>query len=226
MSLGRRNRGVLMILAGVAMGMLGLAYASVPLYRLFCAATGFEGTTRRAEAAPDAGNISARTVTVTFTADIDQALPWRFQPQQHAMTVRVGEVNLAYFTAENLSDKPVTGRAVFNVSPDLFGRYFNKIECFCFKEQTLQPGERIDMPVSFFLDPAMLQDPYMAHMQDVTLAYTFFKAADQTVGDAVGKKSAADNLAAKELAARDRVSSDLVISGLVISGLAGASSLN
>ncbi|HEV8392073.1 MAG TPA: cytochrome c oxidase assembly protein, partial [Dongiaceae bacterium] len=156
-ALQRRNLNLLMILVGVVAGMTGLAYASVPLYRLFCEATGFEGTPQRASVAPT--EISDRVVRVTFTADVAGGLGWRFQPMQRNLELKVGENKLAYYVAENLESKPVTGRATFNVSPDMFGAYFTKIECFCFKEQTLQPGQRVEMPVSFFIDPAVLTDP-------------------------------------------------------------------
>jgi cytochrome c oxidase assembly protein subunit 11 len=172
----RRNLNVLMILVGVVAGMTGLAYASVPLYRLFCQVTGFDGTPQRAEAAPS--KISDRVVRVTFTADVASGLGWSFQPMQRNMELKVGENKLAFYVAKNEESKPVTARATFNVSPEMFGAYFTKIECFCFTEQTLQPGQRVEMPVSFFIDPAMLDDPQLKHMNDVTLSYTFFRAAD------------------------------------------------
>jgi cytochrome c oxidase assembly protein subunit 11 len=174
-----------MVLVGVVAGMTGLAYASVPLYRLFCQVTGFGGTPQRADHAPT--EISDRVVRVTFTADVAGGLGWRFQPLQRQIALKVGENKLAFYVAENLESKPVTGRATFNVSPDAFGPYFSKIECFCFTEQTLQPGERVEMPVSFFIDPALLEDPKLGKINDITLSYTFFRAADrdateQTVG--------------------------------------------
>lgn len=172
----RRNLNLLMILVGVVAGMTGLAFASVPLYRLFCQATGFEGTPQRASVAPT--EISDRVVRVTFTADVAAGLDWKFQPMQRNLELKVGENKLAYYFAENLESKPVTGRAVFNVSPETFGAYFTKIECFCFTEQTLQPGQRVEMPVSFFIDPAMLQDLALKNINDVTLSYTFFRADD------------------------------------------------
>jgi cytochrome c oxidase assembly protein subunit 11 len=175
-ALQRRNLNLLMILVGVVAGMTGLAYASVPLYRLFCEATGFEGTPQRASVAPT--EISDRVVRVTFTADVAGGLGWRFQPMQRNLELKVGENKLAYYVAENLESKPVTGRATFNVSPDMFGAYFTKIECFCFKEQTLQPGQRVEMPVSFFIDPAVLTDPALKQLNDITLSYTFFRAED------------------------------------------------
>lgn len=184
----RRNLNLMMILAGVVAGMTGLAYASVPLYRMFCEVTGFEGTPQRASVAPT--EISDRVVRVTFTADVAGGLGWRFQPMQRNLELKIGENKIAYYVAENLESKPVTGRATFNVSPDMFGAYFTKIECFCFKEQTLQPGQRVEMPVSFFIDPAMLKDPALKKLNDITLSYTFFRAeddgdnAEQKVGQA------------------------------------------
>jgi cytochrome c oxidase assembly protein subunit 11 len=167
---------MLMMLVGVVAGMTGLAYASVPLYRLFCQVTGYGGTPQRADTAPT--EISDRAIRVTFTADVAGGLGWRFQPMQREIELKVGENKLAFYSAENLESKPVTGRATFNVSPDMFGPYFTKIECFCFTEQTLQPGQRVEMPVSFFIDPAMLDDPQLKNISDITLSYTFFRAAD------------------------------------------------
>ena len=172
----QRNLRVLMMLVGVVAAMTGLAYASVPLYKLFCQVTGFGGTPQRVAAAPT--EISDRTIRVTFTADVAAGLGWKFQPLQRNLELKVGENKLAFYVAENLESKPVTGRATFNVSPEIFGPYFSKIECFCFTEQTLQPGQRIEMPVSFFIDPAVLDDPALKKLNDVTLSYTFFRAAD------------------------------------------------
>jgi cytochrome c oxidase assembly protein subunit 11 len=172
----QRNLRVLMMLVGVVAGMTGLAYASVPLYRLFCQVTGFGGTPQRVAAAP--AEISDRTVRVTFTADVAAGLDWKFQPLQRNLALKVGENKLAFYAAENLEARPATGRATFNVSPEIFGPYFSKIECFCFTEQTLQAGQRIEMPVSFFIDPAILDDPALKNINDVTLSYTFFRAAD------------------------------------------------
>ncbi|MEZ5833722.1 MAG: cytochrome c oxidase assembly protein [Dongiaceae bacterium] len=174
----RRNLNILMILVGIVAGMTGLSFAAVPLYRIFCAATGFDGTPQRAEQAPT--EISDRVVSVTFTADVAKGLGWRFQPMQRGVKLHIGETKLAYFVAENMESRPVTGRAVFNVSPEVYGAYFNKIECFCFTEQTLQPGQRVEMPVSFFIDPAMLDDPQLKNLNDITLSYTFFRSADDS----------------------------------------------
>ena len=186
-----RNIRTLAILVGVVACMTGLAFASVPLYRLFCQVTGYGGTPGRADAAPQA--ISDRVIRVTFTADVAQGLGWRFQAEQRSIELKVGENKLAFYSAENLEKIPVTGQATFNVSPDVFGQYFTKIECFCFTEQTLQPGQKVDMPVSFFIDPAILDDPQLKHLNDVTLSYTFFRAANQPTGPqaAVGAGAAA-----------------------------------
>jgi cytochrome c oxidase assembly protein subunit 11 len=168
----RRNLNLLMVLVGVVAGMTGLAYASVPLYRIFCEVTGFDGTPQRASAAPT--EISDRVVRVTFTADVAGGLGWKFQPMQRNLELKIGENKLAYYVAENLESKPVTGRATFNVSPDMFGAYFTKIECFCFTEQTLKPGQSVRMPVVFFVDPKLRQDPDTKGIDEITLSYTFY----------------------------------------------------
>jgi cytochrome c oxidase assembly protein subunit 11 len=190
----RRNLNLLMILVGLVAGMTGLAYGAVPFYRIFCQLTGFDGTPQRASAAPT--EVSDRVVTVTFNADVAAGLHWKFQPVQRSLDLKVGENKLAYYVAENLESKPVTGRATFNVSPELYGQYFTKIECFCFTEQTLQPGQRVEMPVSFFIDPAMLKDPQLKRLNDITLSYTFFRADDgkapeQKVGQAQNDQAGA-----------------------------------
>jgi cytochrome c oxidase assembly protein subunit 11 len=153
--------------------MVGLSFAAVPLYRMFCAATGYAGTPQRAASGSKA--IFPQTVTVRFDANVAPGLPWSFQPVQPEFTLHVGENKLAFFRAANLSDETVTGSAVFNVSPDLMGQYFTKIQCFCFTEQTLKPGETVEMPVSFYIDPAVLGDRDAKTVRDMTLSYTFFK---------------------------------------------------
>ena len=167
-----RNLRVAIIAAGVAVGMVGMSYAAVPLYRLFCQVTGFGGTTQRAEAAP--ATATDHKVSVRFDANTSGSLDWSFHAVQTSMTVKVGEQNMAYYKATNVSDKPLTGSAVFNVTPVQAGIYFNKIPCFCFTEQTLQPGESIEMPVSFFVDPDMLDDPDAQNIKEITLSYTFY----------------------------------------------------
>ena len=163
-------------LAGVIVGMGALTLAAVPLYRLFCQVTGYGGTTQVSDVAPE--TISDRVVTVRFNADVGRDLPWRFEPAQVAMDVRVGDVGVAYYTAENDSDATVVGSAIFNVTPHKAGPYFSKIACFCFDEQTLATGERVEMPVSFFIDPAILDDANLDEVKTITLSYTFFRVVD------------------------------------------------
>jgi cytochrome c oxidase assembly protein subunit 11 len=176
--ISRRNLNVMMILTGVFAGMLGLTFAAVPLYRIFCAKTGFGGTPIRADAQTAAVQPIDRTVTVTFTGDVNGDMPWAFYPKQNKMEAKVGETYLAFFEAQNLTDKPITGQATYNVSPDPWGPYFVKIQCFCFNQQTLQPGEKVEMPVTFYLDPALAKDHLLDRMSDVTLSYTFFRSAE------------------------------------------------
>jgi cytochrome c oxidase assembly protein subunit 11 len=168
-----RRRFTALMLGGVVAGMGGAAYAAVPAYRLFCQVTGFGGTTQRAHTVPT--TISDRVIKVQFDANTDPALPWRFRPKQREVALRIGEEGLAFYEAENLSDAPVMGQAGFNVSPAKAGRYFNKIQCFCFNEQVLAAGQRANMPVTFFVDPEMLDDPNMDDVTTITLSYTFFR---------------------------------------------------
>jgi cytochrome c oxidase assembly protein subunit 11 len=170
----RRNKFVAFAAVGIVAGMVGMSYAAVPLYKLFCAVTGFGGTTQRADAAP--GLILDRDVTVRFNADIGQGLGWKFQPLQRDITLKVGEEALVYYRATNVSDKPLVGMATFNVTPDKTGQYFNKIACFCFTEQRLEPGQSIDMPVSFFVDPRIAEDRNLDDVANIALSYTFFPA--------------------------------------------------
>lgn len=156
--------------------MLGLVAYSPTLYRLFCGATGLGGTTQRAYS--DTAAISKRTVTVQFDSNVEPGLPWRFEPEQRAMTVHLGEQKLAFFSAENTSDQPIVGHATFNVTPLQTGIYFNKIQCFCFTEERLGPHEKVDMPVVFFVDPAFDKDTDLRSVDTITLAYTFFRSAN------------------------------------------------
>src|SRR5690606_29925610 len=144
-----RNRRLAAVLTVVACGMVGMAFAAVPLYRIFCQVTGYGGTTQVADAAPQ--QVLDRTMTIRFEGFIDDELPWRFHPEQRSVTVKVGEPALIFFKAENLSEQPTAGVATFNVTPLKIGQYFNKVQCFCFSEQVLQPGEKVDMGVSFFV---------------------------------------------------------------------------
>ena len=169
--MSRRNKRVAGIAAGVAAAMLGLAFASVPLYRLFCEATGFNGTTQRASAAPQAADA---TVSVRFDANVEKDMGWTFHPAQGTLKVRLGEPVLAKYVAVNTTAAEITGTAIFNVTPPEAGAYFNKIECFCFTEQTLKAGTRAEMPVQFFVDPAMLKDADARNIREITLSYTFY----------------------------------------------------
>lgn len=179
--------------AGLAAAMLGLAYASVPLYKLFCQVTGFGGTTQRAENAAAPGAVAA-TMQVRFDANVAPDLAWSFKPVQTTAMVRVGERRLAFFRATNLSDAPITGMASFNVSPDTAGAYFVKVQCFCFEQQTLQPGETVDMPVSYYIDPALLDDRSARRIDEITLSYTFFPVAEEALKEtaSAGARTSAD----------------------------------
>jgi cytochrome c oxidase assembly protein subunit 11 len=172
----RRNRQVALAAGCVALGMVGLAYASVPLYRLFCQVTGFGGTTQRADVAP--GVAGDRMITIRFDANTAASLPWSFHAEQLEMDVKLGEQNLAFYRAANRSDQAATGTAIFNVTPAEAGAYFNKIQCFCFNEQKLKAGEIVDMPVVFFVDPKIAQDPDLRTLTTITLSYTFYPAEE------------------------------------------------
>jgi cytochrome c oxidase assembly protein subunit 11 len=172
-SLGRRKLMTAAIAGGVVAGMLGLAYASVPLYRLFCQVTGFGGTPLIADGASE--TVGERVVKVRFNADTAAGMPWRFRPAQREISVRVGENALAFYRAENPTDAAVTGQASYNVTPAKAAPYFNKIDCFCFTEQRLDAGASADMPVSFFVDPAISEDPTLDDVTTITLSYVFFR---------------------------------------------------
>ena len=175
--LRRRNGVVATALLALFAGMLGLAYASVPLYRIFCQATGFAGYTQTAERAP--GPVRAGTqITIRFNADISRKLPWTFKPEQTSMQLALGESGLAVYRVKNLSSQRVIGQATFNVTPFAAGPYFNKIQCFCFQEQVLEPGQTAELPVTFFVDPKIADDPQSADITTITLSYTFFRAPD------------------------------------------------
>ncbi len=168
-----------------ALAMLGLGYAAVPLYELFCQVTGFGGTTQRASetdadvAARIASSTGAPTISVRFDASTASGMPWTFRPAQSTDTVQIGQRDLAFYTARNDGDYPVTGTATFNVEPEQAGRYFNKIQCFCFTEQVLEPGQEVRMPVLYYIDPAALEDPNMEGVEQITLSYTFHRAIEK-----------------------------------------------
>jgi cytochrome c oxidase assembly protein subunit 11 len=185
----RRNWRVgLMAFAG-ALAMLGLGYASVPLYRLFCQVTGFGGTTMvasEAKAANAAANATGQTISIRFDASTASDMPWIFHPSQATDTVTIGQRDIATYVAKNVSPVPVTGMATFNVTPEQAGKYFNKIQCFCFTEQTLAPGQEVTMPVLYFVDPAMLDDPNMKGVEQITLSYTFHRTKEPVNSAASG----------------------------------------
>lgn len=165
-----KNRTLLQLVA-VVVTMTSLSFAAVPFYSWFCAVTGYGGTPQRAEAAPD--RILDQVVKIRFDASVDQNMPWSFKPVVRTMDLRIGETGLAFYEAHNPTDRVIAGTASFNVFPDTAGGYFTKIDCFCFSEQVLQPGETVQMPVSFFVDPAIVDDPDGKFVHEITLSYTF-----------------------------------------------------
>ena len=170
----RRKGATALLLVSVVAGMAGLSFASVPLYRLFCQATGVGGTTQRADSAP--ANASDVVVTIRFDAETAPDLGWEFHPLQDAVTVHPGEQRQIFYRAVNKTTQPVTASATFNVTPAKSGIYFDKLQCFCFSEQHLEPGESADMGVVFFVDPDILTDPNTTELRTITLSYTIFRA--------------------------------------------------
>jgi len=175
----RSNGKTALIMAAIVAAMVGLAFASAPLYRAFCEATGFGGTPLRAERAPGAitGEIGVR-----FDANVHPGLPWRFEPKQETVRIAPGAQTRIFYRAQNLGSRDWTGQAVFNVSPDQVGKYFKKIQCFCFTEQTLKAGQSVDMPVLFFVDPKIKQDPDTKGIDEITLSYTFYPLESVATG--------------------------------------------
>lgn len=170
-----KSKRLALRLALLVVVMLGLSRAAVPLYQTFCQVTGFGGTTQVAEADAQAPVATNEIVRVRFDGTVAKDMPWRFEPAQREMSLRIGETGLAYFHAKNTSDETITGTASFNVTPLKIGGYFVKIDCFCFTEQTLKPGESVDMPVTFYVDPEILDNPETARIRDITLSYTFYR---------------------------------------------------
>lgn len=183
----QRHGRVAAICVGVVVGMGALAYASVPLYRLFCQATGYGGTTMVAAAAPT--TVLDQTIKVRFDANVS-GLGWTFEPLQPTMTVKIGETAIATYRATNTGEKPTVGSATYNVVPDQAGSFFNKLQCFCFTEQKLAVGESIDMPVQFFIDPAIVTDSDGRRIKEITLSYTFYPVAAPKTGVAQSGVSA------------------------------------
>jgi cytochrome c oxidase assembly protein subunit 11 len=190
----RRTRITAAALVGLVAGMVGLSFASVPLYRMFCQATGYGGTPKT-EGVVRPTAVADAQVTVRFDANVNSGLPWRFQPEQRQVRLRLGEETLVHFTAANLSDQPITGTATFNVVPEKVARYFSKLECFCFTEQTLAPRQEVSMPVVFFVDPALARDATARDATTITLSYTFFRAGSDGQPQGKARKVAATQAA-------------------------------
>lgn len=167
----QKNRRIAVILAGVVLGMVGAAYAAVPVYQFFCQVTGFGGTTQVSAGNPK--GVIDRKMTVRFDVNVGGGLPWRVMAAA-PVTDKIGSIETVTFIAKNLADKAVTGQAIFNVVPAQTGVYFNKMECFCFTEQTLQAGEEVEMPVTFFVDPDIAQNGDLDPVRNITLSYTFY----------------------------------------------------
>jgi cytochrome c oxidase assembly protein subunit 11 len=179
----RRNGRIASALTGLVLAMIALSFASVPLYRVFCQVTGYGGTTNRAAEVPD--HVLNREITVQFNADVNRELPWVFRPDVRQVRVQVGAGTLVSFFAKNLVSRPTVGMAVYNVTPQKVGKYFSKVQCFCFDEQVLGPGQQVEMPVYFFVDPAIADDPQMDDVHTITLSYTFFQAQSDRLDEAI-----------------------------------------
>jgi len=188
----RRHRATALWCAALVAGMVGAAYASVPLYRLFCQVTGFDGTPRIANT--PSTQVLDKTVDIRFDANVAPGLAWRFEPARTTLKVRIGENTLAFYRTTNLSDRPLRGTATYNVLPEQAAPFFNKLECFCFKEQLLQPGETLEMPVSFFIDPQIVGDKDAHGVRHITLSYTFYPVAPPQPG--LAERPATDTPAA------------------------------
>ncbi len=171
-----KNKKIAVTVLMLVLGMFAFAFAAFPLYNIFCKATGYGGTPKLV--AQNSSQLGNKIITVRFNADVAKDMPWNFAPIQKHINVRTGENKLAFFTAQNNSTMPVTGIASFNVTPDMAGRYFHKIQCFCFNKQTLKPGEKVEMPVSFYVDPEIEKNLDLKDVNTITLSYTFFKATD------------------------------------------------
>lgn len=171
--LQQQNKKIFYFLAGLVFFMLGLAFLSVPLYRIFCQKTGYAGTPLTAFDLPD--KVLKRKIRVRFTSSVNRDLPWSFKHQQSYIDVNVGDVGLTFYKAKNLSNRPIVGMATYNVTPEKAAPYFNKVACFCFEQQLMQPGQEMDMPVQFFIDPEIANDPILDDVEEITLSYTFFE---------------------------------------------------
>jgi cytochrome c oxidase assembly protein subunit 11 len=191
----RKNRMVAAACLAFFTGMVGMAYAAVPLYRMFCQMTGYGGTTQRVE--HYSARILDRTITVRFDANVSAGLPWEFQPSERQVTMRVGETTETRYTARNLYETTASGRASFNVTPEMAGAYFNKVECFCFTDTSLKPGETREMPVAFYIDPDIVNVPELKDLKTITLSYTYFLVEEKPVAvapKAEGGKASTDSI--------------------------------
>jgi cytochrome c oxidase assembly protein subunit 11 len=184
------NLRVAMMAGAVAVSMVGVGFAAVPLYRIFCEVTGFGGTTMRVDEAVAATVVATnKPIIIRFDANHRGDLPWEFKPERPTDTVSIGAKDMSIFIAKNLSDQPVTGTATFNVTPALAGKYFNKIQCFCFTEQTLEPGQQVRMPVLYYVDPKIMSDPETKDIEEITLSYTFYPVDQPNTVDRADKGS-------------------------------------
>ena len=183
--LSGKNRRSAMLAGFLGLAMLGLGFAAVPLYEIFCRVTGYGGTTQRVGAAEAATiQTTSQQMSIRFDSNVNSALPWSFKPEQAVDRVSVGARDMAIFIAKNESDQPVVGTATFNVTPLLAGKYFNKVQCFCFSEQLLKPGQTVRMPVLYYVDPAIMDDPETKDIKEITLSYTFYRSTDAQAVDA------------------------------------------
>ncbi|OAO02123.1 cytochrome c oxidase assembly protein [Sphingomonadales bacterium EhC05] len=188
-TLSDKNRRSAMMAALMGLGMLGMGYAAVPLYEIFCRVTGYGGTTQRTDAATAATvQSTSRVMSIRFDSNVNSALPWTFKPENPVDRVSVGAKDMAIYLATNESTVPVVGTATFNVTPVQAGQYFHKVQCFCFTEQLLKPGETMRMPVLYYVDPAILEDPETRDIEEITLSYTFYRSKDGLAVDAAGGK--------------------------------------
>lgn len=180
-----RNTKTVLVLGGMTLAMLGLAYAAVPLYKIFCQVTGYGGTPKISQVAAD--EVLNRTMKVRFDANVDRKLRWKFKPNQLSQVSHIGESKMATFQATNTTDHPITGQATFNITPQKAASYFVKLDCFCFTEQTLQPGQTVEMPVLYYVDPDIAKDKHMGDVQTMTLSYTFYEKAGANAPGGAGK---------------------------------------
>ena len=185
--LARRNRRVMICALIFVVVMIGVCFAAVPLYRVFCSATGLSGTPQRGKVAVHTAAANARTITIRFDSSVDGALPWDFRPEQQTLDLKIGQTGFASFIAHNLIDQPTRGIAVYNVSPFKVGKYFTKTQCFCFSDQPLAPHQTAHLPVIFYVDPKFQADVNMADVQEITLSYRFYPAGSRSLDAATQK---------------------------------------